>query len=225
MQLQLRCRGGALARQQKLMRPLPLLRPCRLEFAHVTQLEADGPDACLVGAARVTRMRPGCADVPYAQDRAAHGGAHLWRFSLMYARLEAFMPLAQEQLVASRLPHMDRCASMCTVCLVVIAEGVWKVGRMAAMHLTVACSQRASPSSVHNLLCTSGTHTHPAAPCCCVLVEPCPLVPHKGSSIPMHHNIDTTILAPQWYMNTTGWRCWTLLPACGRMRHALTPVV
>lgn len=38
------------------------------------------------------------------------GPGSIWRFSLPYASLESFMPLAQEQLVVSRLPPAERCA-------------------------------------------------------------------------------------------------------------------
>lgn len=78
---------------------------CRLEFASVVQLEAEGAQACVVGVNKVTKMKPNMADVPYTVERHKPSS---WVFSLTYAKLDSFMPLAQEQLVISRLPAADR---------------------------------------------------------------------------------------------------------------------
>ncbi|WIA38602.1 hypothetical protein OEZ86_001912 [Tetradesmus obliquus] len=77
----------------------------RLEFASVVQLEAEGAQACVVGVNKVTKMKPNMADVPYTVERHKPSS---WVFSLTYAKLDSFMPLAQEQLVISRLPAADR---------------------------------------------------------------------------------------------------------------------
>jgi hypothetical protein len=77
----------------------------RLEFASVVQLEAEGAQACVVGVNKVAKMKPNMADVPYAVERHKPS---TWVFVLTYAKLDSFMPLAQEQLVISRLPAADR---------------------------------------------------------------------------------------------------------------------
>ena len=46
-----------------------------------------------------------CADAPYDTVK---GPVTTWAFALAYAPMEDFMPLAQEQLAASRLPYPDR---------------------------------------------------------------------------------------------------------------------
>ena len=46
-----------------------------------------------------------CADAPYVTVK---GPVTTWAFTLAYAPMEDFMPLAQEQLAASRLPYPDR---------------------------------------------------------------------------------------------------------------------
>eukprot|EP00775_Hariotina_reticulata_P008774 gene8774-8953_t len=96
----------------------------RLDFNSVVQLEAEGMQALAVGVTKVTKMKPstagrvlvavelntvptaaGSADVPYVVERNC---TSTWHFSLTYAKLDSFMPLAQEQLVISRLPTADR---------------------------------------------------------------------------------------------------------------------
>ncbi|KAF8059207.1 lvsF [Scenedesmus sp. PABB004] len=79
----------------------------RLEFSAVTQLEACGARACVVGVTKATRMKAGGRDAPYVVDRNKPSA---WTFTLTYATLDAFMPLAQEQLVLSRLPATERLA-------------------------------------------------------------------------------------------------------------------
>lgn len=78
---------------------------CRLEFLSILQLEAESMQSCVVGVNRVTKMKPNMADVPYTVERNKQS---TWVFTLTYAKLESFMPLAQEQLVMSRLPAADR---------------------------------------------------------------------------------------------------------------------
>lgn len=58
-------------------------------------------------------MKQACADAPY---QFLKGDLTTWYFSLAYDTMEGFMPLAQEQLAASRLPWQD-------------AEGIMKVCR------------------------------------------------------------------------------------------------
>ena len=82
-----------------------MLPTCRLEFLSVMQLEAEGAQACVVGVNKVTKMKPNMADVPYVVERHKPS---TWVFVLTYAKLDSFMPLAQEQLVISRLPGADR---------------------------------------------------------------------------------------------------------------------
>jgi factor associated with neutral sphingomyelinase activation len=77
----------------------------RLDFAAVVQLEAESMQACVVGVNKVTKMKANMADEPYVVEK---GATSTWVFSLTYAKLDAFMPLAQEQLVISRLPTAER---------------------------------------------------------------------------------------------------------------------
>ena len=51
-------------------------------------------------------MRPGAADAPYAADKPSAPSA--WGFELAYAGLEEFMPLAQQMLLASRMPPAEQ---------------------------------------------------------------------------------------------------------------------
>ena len=44
-------------------------------------------------------------DAPYVTVK---GPVTMWTFALAYAPMEDFMPLAQEQLAASRLPYPER---------------------------------------------------------------------------------------------------------------------
>lgn len=77
----------------------------RLEFAAVTQLEAESMQSCLVGVNKVTKMKANMAEEPYVVEK---GRTSTWLFTLTYAKLDSFMPLAQEQLVMSRLPAAER---------------------------------------------------------------------------------------------------------------------
>lgn len=79
--------------------------PARLEFAAVTQLEAEDMQCCVVAVSKVTKMKANMADEPYVVDK---GRTSTWLFTLTYAKLDSFMPLAQEQLVMSRLPAAER---------------------------------------------------------------------------------------------------------------------
>jgi hypothetical protein len=71
----------------------------------VLQLEAGSGQSCVIGVNKVTKMKPNTADVPYVVERQQPS---TWLFVLTYAKLDSFMPLAQEQLVISRLPAADR---------------------------------------------------------------------------------------------------------------------
>lgn len=79
--------------------------PCRLPFAQLQGLETGAGRSFTAAAHRVVRMRPNAADVPYAVDRDA---VSIWTFELDYAGLEEFMPLAQQMLLASRLPPAEQ---------------------------------------------------------------------------------------------------------------------
>lgn len=65
--------------------------------------------SCVVGINKVTKMKANMADEPYTVDK---GQISTWMFTLTYAKLDSFMPLAQEQLVMSRLPTSDRWDAM-----------------------------------------------------------------------------------------------------------------
>jgi len=65
--------------------------------------------SCVVGVNKVTKMKANMADEPYTVDK---GQISTWMFTLTYAKLDSFMPLAQEQLVMSRLPTSDRWDAM-----------------------------------------------------------------------------------------------------------------
>ena len=52
----------------------------------------------------VVKMKQDCADVPYINEK---GPVTAWYFSLAYDTMESFMPIAQAQLAASRLPVDD----------------------------------------------------------------------------------------------------------------------
>lgn len=103
-------------------------RARRLPFACIEGLEGSGDRRLVLTASRLIRMRANAADAPYAVDKAGQaatgggggppspavppqhtqqaGQARLfhWEFDLAYATLEGVMPLAQQMMVASRLP-------------------------------------------------------------------------------------------------------------------------
>lgn len=54
---------------------------------------------------KVTKMKPNMCDVPYTVEKNKLSS---WVITLLYAKLDSFMPLAQEQLVISREPLQDR---------------------------------------------------------------------------------------------------------------------
>lgn len=58
-------------------------------------------------------MKANMADEPYVVEKGGGGsssgsGTSQWVFTLTYAKLDSFMPAAQEQLVMSRLPAAER---------------------------------------------------------------------------------------------------------------------
>ena len=82
---------------------------CRLPFQHVEGLEGAGERRLSVSASRLVKMRANAADAPYTVERSAAGsGPLVWEFELSYATLEAVMPLAQQMMVASRLPAAEQ---------------------------------------------------------------------------------------------------------------------
>lgn len=81
------------------------LPSCRLPWAHVQQLEAVGKQGVALATNLVTKMKAHCEDRPYETEK---GALTTWGFTLVYAPMEDFMPLAQAQLAASRLPYPDR---------------------------------------------------------------------------------------------------------------------
>lgn len=112
--------------------PPPPCTRCRLPFQFVEGLEGSGERTLTLTTTRLVKMRANAADAPYAVEKAverggaaAAGGQHAaggsgqggeggegaafsWEFELAYARLEGVMPLAQQMVVASRLPPGDR---------------------------------------------------------------------------------------------------------------------
>lgn len=86
---------------------------CRLPFQFVEGMEGAGERRLLVTTTRVVKMRGNAADTPYVVERAGNGSAPhpqplQWEFELSYARLEGVMPLAQQMMVASRLPAAEQ---------------------------------------------------------------------------------------------------------------------
>lgn len=107
---------------------------CRLPFASIEGLEGSGDRRLVLTASRLVKMRANAADAPYvvekagqqaprsgggggapagsaaqqqplqAAQQAQHGHLFHWEFDLAYASLEGVMPLAQQMMVASRLP-------------------------------------------------------------------------------------------------------------------------
>jgi hypothetical protein len=71
----------------------------------VVQLEAESMQSFVVSVNKVTKTKANNRDEPYVVEK---GSTSSWLFRLTYAQLDAFMPLAQEQLVISRLPAAER---------------------------------------------------------------------------------------------------------------------
>lgn len=88
----------------------------RIPFVHVLQMEALDGTTFATLVASVTKMKPNAADVPYVTDKSAPSR---WQFTLPYATMDAFMPLANEQLAAGRLCDAERDAYF-DVCFFVI---------------------------------------------------------------------------------------------------------
>jgi len=76
----------------------------RLPFRSATRLEASSDRTFVFECTAVVKMKQACADAPY---QFLKGDLTTWYFSLAYDTMEGFMPLAQEQLAASRLPWQD----------------------------------------------------------------------------------------------------------------------
>ncbi len=79
---------------------------CRIPFSGVQQLEAAGPKSLALSASSVVKMKPNGVDALYVVEKSPPGFA--WAFNLPYAPLDSFMPLAQEQLLISRMNPTDR---------------------------------------------------------------------------------------------------------------------
>ena len=77
----------------------------RLPLAHVQHMEPEGKQSFAMATSLVVKMRANMADAPYTFEK---GAVTNWRFSLAYAQLSAFMPLAHQYLAASRLPYAER---------------------------------------------------------------------------------------------------------------------
>ena len=68
-------------------------------------MEPEARQAFTLACSQVVKMKANMADAPYVFEK---GGLTTWRFSLTYAQLSAFMPLAHPYLAASRLPYAER---------------------------------------------------------------------------------------------------------------------
>lgn len=77
----------------------------RLPFEHLEQLEGTGKRTVCAVARRWSKMKAGAVDEPYVFEK---GRSSSWRFDLVYAVLPDFMPLAQQMMVASRLPPTEQ---------------------------------------------------------------------------------------------------------------------
>jgi hypothetical protein len=71
----------------------------------VQRLEPTGKRSFAVACGIVVKMKADMVDAPYVFER---GRPTTWIYHLAYAPLEAFMPLAHEQLAYSRLPYVER---------------------------------------------------------------------------------------------------------------------
>ena len=74
-------------------------------MAQVQHMEPEGKQSFAMATSLVVKMRTNMADAPYTFEK---GAVTNWRFSLAYAQLSAFMPLAHQYLAASRLPYSER---------------------------------------------------------------------------------------------------------------------
>lgn len=77
----------------------------RIPFGAAQQMEAMDATSFTILVTSVTKMKPNAADVPYVTEKAK---ASRWQFKLPYATMDAFMPLANEQLAAGRLSDAER---------------------------------------------------------------------------------------------------------------------
>jgi len=80
----------------------------RLPFVDIAGLEGHkSPEATIVVTAqKLIKMKANATDTPYMFERG--GPSSTWSFKLPYACLEDVVPLAQQMMVASRLPHPDK---------------------------------------------------------------------------------------------------------------------
>ena len=74
-------------------------------MAYVQHMEPKGKQTFAMATSLVVKMLANMTDAPYAFEK---GAITNWRFSLVYAQLSAFMPLAHQYLAASRLPYAER---------------------------------------------------------------------------------------------------------------------
>lgn len=134
MLCRLACRPCTCTSRPAFLLPAPL----RLPFQYVEGLEGSGDRCLTLTASRLVKMRANAADSPYTVERAAlpsgpaqggeqhrphsaggsggsgeqhpgqQSGVFLWELELSYATLEGVMPLAQQMVLASRLPPVDQ---------------------------------------------------------------------------------------------------------------------
>lgn len=68
-------------------------------------MEPEGAHSFAMASQLVVKMRANTVDAPYIFEKSSISN---WRFSLSYAQLSAFMPVAHQYLAASRLPYSER---------------------------------------------------------------------------------------------------------------------
>ena len=83
---------------------IPMFLLARLPFRTAMRMEAISDRDFGFECTTVVKMKQDCKDVPYVvhKDQLV-----VWQFKLPYDTMESFMPLAQEQLAAGRLPDNE----------------------------------------------------------------------------------------------------------------------
>lgn len=72
---------------------------------HIQQLEPNGNKKFSLESSQVIKMKANMADAPYIFEKTA---VTTWAFTLAYAPMDQFLPLALEQLAISRLAYRHR---------------------------------------------------------------------------------------------------------------------
>ena len=114
-------------------------------MAQAQHMEPEGKQSFAMSTSLVVKMRANMADAPYAFEK---GAVTSWRFSLAYAQLSAFMPLAHQYLAASRLPYAEREEAFRQVISTHIME-------MRFVHISVISQASWEPSGSPREACAS----------------------------------------------------------------------